>query len=214
MKRELFITFSTCLVALSGCSKDKNEYPQSAVAWEAPTAWASGPVPNPDITNGAPLNNAAGYPEQFLNTSPDIRTALAPAGSEWTAAGRFVAAPGRRVAGEIELQEVGTSVRAHLEVEGGIPGVRRIVYSDDTDCATFEDTTAAAPKVSRDGLGALTIAEDGRGEATINVPNANLRPDSDGSLMHGAVLLYASERLAGVSKRREVPIACAAIASS
>ncbi len=210
------ITALLTLLAAAGCSQDMDDHQraQSAAAWQAPTAWASGAPPHTRVTNGAPLNNAAGYPEQAKNTLPATGESVTPVVRERTAAGHFVSAPGRRVGGEVELQEVGTSVRAHLEVEGGQPGVRRIVFSARTDCATFARTAAGAPEVSRAGLGALSIEQDGRGEVTISVPDANLRADSDRSLMHGALLLYAAERMAGQAKRHEVPIACATIAST
>lgn len=199
------------LLVLACSSSDAPNRAQRAVNASAPLTNA--PVPPVAVHNGAPLNNAAGYREQARNSSPDTRVGALAAGSERTARGTLVPLQGRRIHGEVRLEEVADSVRVEIAVESGQPGTRRVALRPGADCKALRRAPWKSPPQFAPGIGALSVGPDGHAKTTLTMEGANLRPDSSGSLLGSVVLLYAAERIAAETRAPELPIACADIAS-
>ena len=208
MQRTILTIMLVCSTSY-GCTREDEH-----LGVQAPTAWSSGPVPPVDIKNGAPLNNAAGYPEQARVTIPKEHESEFQADSERTAYGTFTAASGRKLAGEVQLQEVSESVQLTFEVNNAQPGTRRVVVTNEADCAQLPTTIHAVPTDPGAGIGALAIDESGRAHSTLSVPRATLQRDAPNSLLGKTVVLYAPERIAGSRAGKEVPIACAPVRDS
>ena len=191
MQRTIITVMLVCSTAY-GCTREDQDR-----RVQAPTARSSGPVPPVEITNGAPLNNAAGYPEQARNTMPKEHHSAYQADSERTAYGKLMAVSGRTLTGEVKLQEVAESVQLTIEVSDAQPGTRRVVLTSEADCEQLPTTARAVPLDVGAGIGSLAIDESGRAETTLSVASATLQRDEPNSLVGKTLVLYAPERMVG-----------------
>lgn len=200
-----------CLLLL-GCTREANTHDEVSPA-TAPRPLTDEPVPRVDIKNGAPLNNAENFRSRGAITHPGTEGSKQQADSEWTAQAELLAMPGRKLEGEVGLAEVAGTVQLRLEVEGAVPGSKRVVVSS-TECPALRANPVGERIAPVSSVGVVAIGDNGEGSATLSLPEANLKPDIPGTLVGKSLVLLAAERVAGVPEGQEAPIACGQISRS
>lgn len=138
----------------------------------------------------------------------------------------FKSVPGMNIKGDAELEEIAGGVRIKVEIENAPAGQKGIHIHQTDNCSDIANKSMGehfAPNTPKHGLpdhpehhlgdlGNITIANDGKGELTITVMNANLKPSDPLSFVGRSIVLHESnDKGTGPSGDSGKPIACAPI---
>lgn len=237
MRKSTVLALSLWAVpAIDGCKRQLNEPIRSNdPALESPVGniTTSRQVP-PAISEAPPLHHneppsaqraaPAASGEQAIHESESPRRSPAPAAGARTdgeAEAELRGLTGERLRGRAELKERKGGVEIALEVENASPGTRLVALDDTGSCAEVSPRDASRAASAKPGqhraeepnpeLGALVIDRNGGGKLRINVPDANLQREQQGSLLGKTLVIYPPERITTKRGQTGAVIACAQI---
>lgn len=158
--------------------------------------------------------------------TPDTTRPAEPPGRRRSAAADFEPAPGSKLDGEADLQELDTGVRIRVDVEDAPSGAKAIHVHEKGDCSDIKKLSMGShfnPAAKAHGLpqsaerhagdlGNIAIGRNGKGTLDILVPNVNLKDGDPMSILGRSLVIDQGEDVGTQpSGGAGTPMACAVI---